>query len=163
MSQFIGYIVVASVWATIRGNDYNDYLNATFIFNYPLDDREGLQNSIKSFSYGCIMVAIWQFMSALGPPIPYPPGSSIRTNRETERNYLFGEYFGDTNISNSEAMIYRSKRSDKPQYFYRDVFVPAMDQNFIPKHICRNTIINTVIAAAQTIFWIACAIFLPTI
>jgi len=63
--------------------------------------------------------------------------------------------------SDSLATSVRIKRQARPQSFYQDVFIPAMNQNLEPQGIGRNTLIGTVIALAQTIFWLACAILLP--
>ena len=63
----------------------------------------------------------------------------------------------------SDALVtgVRIKRQARTQSFYQDVFLPAMNQNLEPQGIGRNTLIGTVIALTQTIFWLACAIFLP--
>ena len=55
----------------------------------------------------------------------------------------------------------RIKRQAQTQSFYQDVFLPAMNQNLEPQGIARNTFLGTVVALTQTIFWLACAIFLP--
>jgi len=63
--------------------------------------------------------------------------------------------------SDSSATSVRIKRQAGTRSFYDDVFIPAMNQNLEPQGIGRNTLIVTVIALAQTIFWLACAILLP--
>jgi len=63
--------------------------------------------------------------------------------------------------SDSSATSVRIKRQAGTRSFYNDVFIPAMNQNLEPQGIGRNTLIVTVIALAQTIFWLACAILLP--
>jgi len=63
--------------------------------------------------------------------------------------------------SDTLATGVRIKRQARTQSFYQDVFLPAMNQNLEPQGIGRNTLIGTVIALTQTIFWLACAIFLP--
>ena len=67
----------------------------------------------------------------------------------------------DSGSEDSSSGIPRTRRQARSQSFYQDVFIPAMNQNLEPKGIGRNTMIGTVVALAQTIFWLGCAIFLP--
>ena len=67
----------------------------------------------------------------------------------------------DSGLEESSSGISRARRQARSQSFYQDVFIPAMNQNLEPKGIGRNTMIGTVVALAQTIFWLGCAIFLP--
>merc|ERR1719318_1566177 len=152
LAHFIGWTLLGSAWALIRGDQYNYNLNSTVLFNYAMSDTKGFQNSIKSGSYGLIMIVIWQVMSKLGSPIPVP--KQVPPNGGRGRREAGGEEEWDWEI---QGDVFFSP----PPNYKEDVIIPAINQNLEPNGIGRNMLINTVIGLAQTIFWIVCTLFLP--
>ena len=153
LSQFIAWVLLGSAWAHIRGDQYDYNINSTVLFNYAMSDTKGFQNSLKSGSIGLIMIVIWQLLPKLGSPIPVPqrvPPIGGRGRREASGEEL------PPLPSGQEAV------QDSPD-FIEDVLIPAINQNLEPNGIGRNTLLSTVIAMAQTIFWLACTLFLPQI
>jgi len=186
LAQFIGWVLLGSAWALIRGDQYDYNLNSTVLFNYAMSDTKAFQNSIKSGTYGLIMLGIWQVMSKLGSPIPVPervPPIGGRGKREagSEEGWeIHGDIFyrppavrpdisKTVQTSNDDSTPFplwseasASQPSPPPDYI-QDVIIPAINQNLEPNGIGRNMLINTVIGMAQTIFWIVCTLFLPRI
>ena len=168
VSQFIAWVLLGSVWAHIRGDQYDYNLNSTVLFNYAMSDTKAFQNTIKAGSFQLLIILIWNVLASLGSPIEVSqalPPIGQRSKRET---------FGD--FDNIETVEENGKfppltfvppivtdQSSRPSSFLEDVVIPAINMNLEPNGIGRNTLISTVIAMAQTIFWLACALFLPQI
>ena len=84
---------------------------------------------------------------------------NIHIGKQKDIDRSNSEEIGKT--SDNLATGVRIKRQERTQSLYQDVLIPAMDQTLEPNGIGRNTLILTVITLTQTIFWFACAIFLP--
>jgi hypothetical protein len=118
-------------------------------------------------------------LSKLGSPIPVPqrvPPKGGRRRREAsggEGWEVSGDVFYrppsgsvDINDETTPSPLWSAGSASQPSPppdFIEDVLIPAINQNLEPNGIGRNTLINTVIAVAQTIFWLACTLFLPQI
>ena len=170
----------------IRGDQYDYNINSTVLFNYATSDTKGFQNSLKSASYALILIGIWQLLPKLGSPIPVPqrvPPIGGRGRREAggeEEWEISGDVFYrspavSADISNNIQTFSdettpsplwsggSASQPSPPPDFIEDVLIPAINQNLEPNGIGRNTLISTVLAMAQTIFWLACTLFLPQI
>ena len=170
----------------IRGDQYDYNINSTVLFNYATSDTKGFQNSLKSGSYALILIGIWQLLPKLGSPIPVPqrvPPIGGRGRREAggeEEWEISGDVFYrspavSADISNNMQTFSdettpsplwsggSASQPSPPPDFIEDVLIPAINQNLEPNGIGRNTLISTVLAMAQTIFWLACTLFLPQI
>ena len=170
----------------IRGDQYDYNINSTVLFNYAMSDTKGFQNSLKSGSYALILIGIWQLLPKLGSPIPVPqrvPPIGGRGRREAggeEEWEISGDVFYrspavSADISNNIQTFSdettpsplwsggSASQPSPPPDFIEDVLIPAINQNLEPNGIGRNTLISTVLAMAQTIFWLACTLFLPQI
>ena len=186
LSRFIAWVLLGSVWAHIRGDQYDYNINSTVLFNYAMSDTKGFQNSLKSGSYALILIGIWQLLPKLGSPIPVPqrvPPIGGRGRREAggeEEWEISGDVFYrspavSADISNNMQTFSdettpsplwsggSASQPSPPPDFIEDVLIPAINQNLEPNGIGRNTLISTVLAMAQTIFWLACTLFLPQI
>jgi len=168
MSHFIAWVLLGSVWAHIRGDQYDYNLNSTVLFNYAMSDTKAFQNTIKAGSFQLLIILIWNVLAGLGSPIEVPkalPDIGQRGKREAVGDF--------DNIESVEANVKFpppsfvppsvSDQSTRPPSFLEDVLIPAINMNLEPNGIGRNTLITTVIAMAQTVFWLACALFLPQI
>jgi len=228
VANLTAWILLGSIWAFIRGDDYDSDLNIITVWNFMLSDTFAFQQTVKAVGYGAIGSAIWWLLASLGSPIPVTParrrrreadeeeivwnkenfyqpdsppftdetgeitsipstfalynGKGVRKNsflnKDQEGSRGNSKIMSHTHASKQEVYMpinsedlgktsdsfdtsVRIKRQARPQSFYQDVFLPAMNQNLEPQGIGRNTLISTVIALAQTIFWVACAILLP--
>jgi len=182
VARLVAWVLLGTVWAQIRGDQYNYNINSTVLFNYAVSDTKATQNTIKVVGYGLIMILIWQVMASMGTPIPVPaPVNGGRGRREadgTEGSEISEEVSASDVNSHilSEAanpkIIYSNpgpvrvpdrvkRRSSSPPTF-TEMVISALNQNLEPNGIGRNTLIGTVVHAAQFIFWAACTL-LPQI
>merc|ERR1719318_1323457 len=154
LAHFIGWMLLGSAWALIRGDQYNYNLNSTVLSNYAMSDTKGFQNSIKSGSYGLIMIVIWQVMSKLGSPIPVPKqvppspngGRGRREAGGEEEWEIQGDVFyrppavkSDIGIniqtSNDDSTPLSpwseasASQASPPPNYKEDVIIPAINQN----------------------------------
>ena len=165
------FSLLGLVWEVVRGDQYNYNVNSTVLFNYVMSDTIAFQNTVKASSYAVLALSIWQIMSSLGSPIPVPQAEprtftgqhGKRGKREVgglslkhKLNSSGGKRGKAENKKGQGSPVSHHHHS---QDFYRDIVVPACNQLFQPNGIARVTIISSVMAAAQTIFWILCAIF----
>ena len=165
------FSLLGLVWEVVRGDQYNYNVNSTVLFNYVMSDTIAFQNTVKASSYAVLALSIWQIMSSLGSPIPVPQAEprtftgqhGKRIKREVGSPRL--EHKWNSSVGKrGKAENKKGQDSSVSQYhhsqdFYRDIVVPACNQLFQPNGIARVTIISSVMAAAQTMFWILCAIF----
>jgi len=235
LADLMMWILLGSVWAFIRGEEYDASLNITTVWNNMVSDTKTFEKTVKVGSMGSMIIVLWQLLGNLGgPPVPVPQtlptgrkrrevaetdevehvkdmflhsipppivneisllaienknitsfDGSVRSDsnsREPMQNQMniteeyeteFHENDGNNDLqrqqlqgSRGDASTYevtssRVKRQSSSQSFYQDIFIPAMNQNLEPKGIGRNTMVSTVVSIAQTIFWLACALFLP--
>jgi len=233
LADLMMWILLGSVWAFIRGDEYDANLNITTVWNNMVSDTKTFEKTVKVGSMGSMTIVLWQLLGNLGgAPVPVPQtlptgrkrrevaetdevehgkemflhsipppivneisllaidnknrtnsdGSVSSVSREPMQNQMntmeeyeteFHENDGSSDLlsqqlqgSRGDASTYevsssRVKRHSSSQSFYQDVFIPAMNQNLEPKGIGRNTMVSTVVSIAQTIFWLACALFLP--
>ena len=175
LSNVAAFSLLGLVWEVVRGEQYNYNVNSTVLFNYVMSDTIAFQNTVKASSYAVLALSIWQIMSSLGSPIPVPQAEP-RTFTDQHGKHKHGKRvkreFGDPKPEHKwySSLGKRGKAENEKgrhgpsqhhhsQDFYRDIVVPACNQLFQPNGIARVTIISSVMAAAQTIFWILCAIF----
>ena len=172
LSNVAAFSLLGLVWEVVRGEQYNYNVNSTVLFNYVMSDTIAFQNTVKASSYAVLALSIWQIMSSLGSPIPVPQAEPRTFTGQHGKRGKRAVAVGDPRLEDKwnsslgkQGKAENEKGRDGPsqhhhsQDFYRDVVVPACNQLFQPNGIARVTIISSVMAAAQTIFWILCAIF----
>ena len=130
LSRFIAWVLLGSVWAHIRGDQYDYNLNSTVLFNYAMSDTKGFQNSLKSGSYALILIGIWQLLPKLGSPIPVPqrvPPIGGRGRREAggeEEWKIQGDVFYSVDISNN-IQTFSDETTPSPLLLVRGQCEPA--------------------------------------
>ena len=176
LSNVAAFSLLGLVWEVVRGDQYNYNVNSTVLFNYVMSDTIAFQNTVKASSYAVLALSIWQIMSSLGSPIPVPqaePRTFTGQHGEHKHGKRGKREVGGPRLEHkwNSSVGKREKAENKKgqgstvshhhhsQDFYRDTVVPACNQLFQPNGIARVTIISSVMAAAQTTFWILCAIF----
>jgi len=183
VARLVAWVLLGTVWAQIRGDQYDYNINSTVLFNYAVSDTKATQNTIKVVGYGLIMILIWQVMASMGSPIPVPASGNVgRGKREaegTEGSATSEDIVSASNVNSdllSEATNLnikysnpgpvrvpdRVKRRSSPPPTFMEMVISALNQNLEPNGIGRNTLIGTVVFAAQAIFWAACTL-LPQI
>jgi len=177
VGRLVAWVLLGTVWAQIRGDQYNYNINSTVLFNYAVSDTKATQNTIKVVGYGLIMILIWQVMASMGTPIPVP--ASVNEGRGRREAETSEDIVSASNVNSdllSEAtnpkieysnpgpvrVPDRVKRRSSPPPTFMEMVISALNQNLEPNGIGRNTLIGTVVFSAQFIFWLACTL-LPQI
>eukprot|EP00092_Neocalanus_flemingeri_P037337 GFUD01040661.1.p1 GENE.GFUD01040661.1~~GFUD01040661.1.p1 ORF type:complete len:242 (+),score=29.95 GFUD01040661.1:381-1106(+) len=179
VASFAAWVLLGAVWAQIRGDQYDYNLNTTVLFNYVVSDTKATQNTIKAVSFGALSIIIFQKLASKGSPIPVPQKVDILRGRreagwkdgwETKEDKILrtSNVYSDQTSQNLKYSK-ESDPEDVPHNWVKihshshyqtfpEILIDALNQNLEPNGIGRIFFLNTVMATAQFIFWLACTL-----
>ena len=134
---FLGIVSLSTLWFHLRGDLYNRYAGAIFVYNIQYSTTWAAQQSIKALGY----LAIFTILS-----------------------YIFAENLEEIDVAATNA-LQRQKRSLASSFeegsFAADVILPACDQLFQTKGIVKDFILTVLSIISRWIFWAICYLVLP--
>ena len=164
VAHWVVWIVLGNTWAMIRSDQYDSHLNITVNFNRLMSDTEAFQSTLKYFGYSIIGTVLRFAVAKLGSPYPVPPtlpsSGVVGGRRDIDEEDIVGDFHVEGKSPPDIASGSHIKRREATgETFYESVLLPALNQNLQPRGITRNLMNGFIFSVAQTVFWLACALF----